>query len=160
MERNERGEILVDIVEIAKATIKGYTRYNGGWIKRVEGIDKAKTNGYSLIGPFCERGLDWNSPGLYIDCSIGGSRRNHEKNYSLFALKEDGTAQLLETVGDTRDWAVRLWPAIEQALQARETDESELERLMARKQKLEEELKRIEERIEELKKLKEEGVAR
>ena len=75
MERNENGAYLLNPNEIAGEHVKKYTRYNGGWIKSVERLDKSKTNGYSLVGEFLKSGLQWMGPGFYLDCSKGGSRK-------------------------------------------------------------------------------------
>jgi len=42
------------------------------------------------VGEFCKSGLQWMSPGVYLDCSIGGSRKNQRYVYTVFALREDG----------------------------------------------------------------------
>ena len=93
------------------------TRYNGGWAKTVKGLDKSKTNGYSILGdiedidfPQC-----WKEGTIILDCDIHGSRKHPEKTYRLFRY-ENGKLSLLAQEGDTKDWAVRLWPAIEEAL--------------------------------------------
>jgi len=92
-----------------------YTRYNGGWAKTVTGLDKTRTNGYSLMGEFVNSPC-WLTPGsLLLDCSKGGSRKNQFWEYHLF--KVEGTGQLTpleESSGKT--WAVDLWPAVEKNL--------------------------------------------
>ena len=89
------------------------TRYNGGWMKRVEGLDKRITDGYSIKGRFIDgdmnRLLIWND-GLYLDCDIQGSRKNQEKFYTLFSVENNKVTVLAEAAG--KDWAVRLWVAI------------------------------------------------
>lgn len=90
-------------------------RYNGGWTKTVTALDKSKDNGYSLIGNFVQRtdSIAHQSPGLYLDCDIGGSRKNQIKFYTLFVLNVDGSTDLLKTFKHTPDWAVKCWPEIE-----------------------------------------------
>ena len=39
------------------------TRYNGGWAKTVTGLDKSRTNGYSILGDF----LDIDAPQYWKD---------------------------------------------------------------------------------------------
>lgn len=96
------------------------TRYNGGWVKRVDGLDKTVATGYSILGPFMRDGADvYVEGGLYLDCSIGGSRRNQEKTYHLFRVVAGPDVELLSTVRG-RDWAVALWPHIDAALAAPE----------------------------------------
>jgi hypothetical protein len=151
MERNENGAYLLDPVAVAKEVVDGYTRYNGGWIKTIEQIDKSKTNGYSLVGEFCKSGLQWMSPGVYLDCSIGGSRKNQRYVYTVFALREDGATvayndDAITVWGRGGDWAVRLWPVIERALgEVGGTDERAA--LLARRAELVAELERIDEQI-------------
>ena len=151
MERNENGAYLLDPVAVAREHVKEYTRYNGGWIKTIEQIDKSKTNGYSLVGEFCKSGLQWMSPGVYLDCSKGGSRKNQRNVYTVFILREDGATvayndDAIVVEGRGGDWAVRLWPVIERALgEVGETDERAA--LLARRAELVAELERIDEQI-------------
>ena len=151
MERNENGAYLLNPAAVAEGIVNGYTRYNGGWIKSVERLDKSKTNGYSLVGEFCKSGLQWMSPGVYLDCSIGGSRKNQRYVYTVFALREDGTTvayndDAIAVEGRGGDWAVRLWPVIERALgEVCGTDERAA--LRARRAELVAELERIDEQI-------------
>jgi len=93
------------------------TRYNGGWAKTVRGLDKSKTNGYSILGDFVDIDAPqyWKNGTIILDCDIYGSRKHPEKTYRLFRY-ENGKLSLLAQEGDTKDWAVRLWPAIEEAL--------------------------------------------
>lgn len=91
------------------------SRYNGGWLKTVTGLDKTVTNGFSIEGQFVKAGdfkMDY-KPGLYVDCSKKGSRKNQKWNYHLFQVNEDGF-HLLQTVEDGRGaWACELWEMIE-----------------------------------------------
>ena len=154
MERNENGAYLLNPNEIAGEHVKKYTRYNKGWIKSVERLDKSQTSGYSLVGEFLKSGLQWMSPGVYLDCSKGGSRKNQTSIYTVFALREDGTATAYndDTIveeGRGGDWAVRLWPAIERAFaEVRGADERAV--LLARKAEIEQELAEIEEKLRAL----------
>ena len=93
------------------------TRYNGGWAKTVTGLDKSRTNGYSILGDFLDIDAPryWKEGTIILDCDIHGSRKHHKKTYRLFQY-QDGKLHLLTYVGDTKDWAVRLWPTIEEAL--------------------------------------------
>jgi len=93
------------------------TRYNGGWAKTVTGLDKSRTNGYSILGDFVDIDTPqyWSDGNMIIDCDIHGSRKHPEKTYRLFKY-QDGKLSLLSQVGDTKDWAVKLWPIIEEAL--------------------------------------------
>jgi len=95
----------------------GISRYNGGWAKLVKGLDKSRTNGYSILGDFVDIDAPqyWKDGTIILDCDIHGSRKHPEKTYRLFQY-QDGKLSLLTFVGDTKDWAVKLWPAIEEAL--------------------------------------------
>ncbi len=151
MERNENGAYLLNPNEIAGEHVKKYTRYNGGWIKSVERLDKSQTSGYSLVGEFLKSGLQWMSPGVYLDCSKGGSRKNQTSIYTVLALREDGSVvayndDTIVEEGRGGDWAVRLWPVIERALgEVGGTDERAA--LLARRAELVAELERIDEQI-------------
>jgi hypothetical protein len=117
VEKNPKGQLLLDPQQLARQAVgSNFSRYNGGWIKHVIGLDKTKTNGFSLLGRFLNAGLQWLDPGLYLDCSVAGSRNRPEKRYTLFRLLETGDIEVLNRQGDFKDWAVRLWPAIEEAL--------------------------------------------
>lgn len=98
--------------------IETFTRYNGGWLKKVTGLDKSKTNGYSILGEFVKGGdykMDYPT-GIYLDCSKGGSRKNQEFNYHLFKVDKDGF-HLLQTMEDGgRNWACEFWEKIEEEL--------------------------------------------
>ena len=74
--------ILVNIKEICKE-ISSSGFYNGGWTKIVQGLDKTKTNGYSLEGEFVKNmvWIDENTPIVF--CDIGGSRKNQIKFFYL-----------------------------------------------------------------------------
>ena len=129
-EKNARGALLMDLDKEVRNLFDSPAnwRYNGGWTKRVEGLDKDKTNGYSILGDFAPVGMRWIEPGVYLDCNIGGSRNNQAKEYRLITVERDGSLNawqhpngswdLSETRSrPLRDWAVRLWPLIEQALE-------------------------------------------
>lgn len=106
--------------------IETVTRYNGGWLKTVTGLDKTKTNGYSIIGEFTKAGNYKHEykNGLYLDCSKGGSRKNQEFNYHLFRVDDDGfhLIQVFEDGG--RNWACEFWENIEKELQTEKTEDS------------------------------------
>jgi len=156
LERNEAGAYLLDPIVVAGECVKGITRYNGGWIKRIDEIDKSKTNGYSLVGEFVKAGIQWMTPGVYLDCSKGGSRKNVRYVYTVFVLCEDGTARAyndnqITVEGRGGDWAVRLWPAIERALEEVADKDDKLAALLARRAELEKALAEVEAEIKVLK---------
>lgn len=96
-----------------------YSRYNGGWVKKITGLDKSKNNGYSLLGDFVKVG-DFDSPvsaGLYFDCSIGGSRKNQERNYHLVLVDDEGEIEIIEALHDAGfKYAPHFWSFIEAEL--------------------------------------------
>ena len=97
-----------------------WSRYNGGWMKTVTGLDKSVKNGYSLIGEFVDAGATKNdySAGLYINCNIDGSRKHPTKMVQLLKLDEDGSLELLKTLENGgRTWAVEFWELIEENLE-------------------------------------------
>lgn len=165
VERNDKGQILINIEEAAAENLpasaypfnkrpEGFSRYNGGWIKQVTGIDKTKTDGYSILGPFAKAQKTWNNPGLYLDCSISGSRKNQTKYYHLFILNEDGT---ITRVGDelkgSLGWAVELWDSITNALNSIKAGpvKSELKILEEQESELIKQLEEVRAKIEALK---------
>jgi len=155
LERNEAGAYLLDLLAVAGENVKAFTRYNGGWIKKIDGIDKSKTNGYSLVGEFVKAGIQWMTPGVYLDCSKGGSRKNVRYVYTVFVLKEDGTVTAynddqIAVEGRGGDWAVRLWPVIGRALEKARGEDDKLAILLARKAELEKALAEVETEIREL----------
>ena len=103
--------------------IETVDRYNGGWLKRVTGLDKSVNNGYSIVGDFVEAGDYKNNyeEGLYLDCSKEGSRKNQVWNYHLFRFSEENGVELLKTLEDAgRTWAVEFWDTIEKELNIEE----------------------------------------
>ena len=120
IKKNEEGELLLNITAVASEVIPHFTRYNGGWIRRIDTVNEKMTTGYSLVGEFAGEGLTWHKPGLYLDCSIGGSRKNQKYQYSLFILGQDGVAKYLDALeirwGKGGDWAVCMWYAVYAAL--------------------------------------------
>ena len=110
--------------------LMGFDRYNGGWVKQITGLDKDYKNGYSLNGEFIAnkrvKNVDLEENNLYLDCSIGGSRKNQEKNYHLFKV-ENGEIEIIQTIEDGQsDWAVQLWDNIERELGLQKTKTEQL----------------------------------
>ncbi len=113
---NEKGQHMIDLSE-AVQSLTNYDRYNGGWIKSVKSLNKKFTNGYSIVGDFVNEGVNWVTPGLFIDCSVGGSRKHHDKYHTLFELTPKGEINEIEAVPkNSRNWAVHLWDIIEEML--------------------------------------------
>mgnify|MGYP006284446335 CR=1 FL=1 len=94
---------------------EGY--YNGGWVKKVIGLDKTKQNGYSLLGDFVDKeGNFIYSDGLYLMCDIQGSRNHQQRNYYLYSVVDNEPKLLHEELKGGKDWAIRFWDVIEQNL--------------------------------------------
>ena len=112
--------MIINIYSELKKQDENITRYNGGWTKKVTGLNKEVTNGYSILGDFIKIAEDIVNnveSGLYLDCDIGGSRKYQERNYRLFRINPDGTITILQTIEDGGgDWAYRLWETIEKEL--------------------------------------------
>lgn len=116
----------------------GSSRYNGGWTKTVDGLDKSRSNGYSIIGDFVPKGVAPVSPGLYLDCGIGGSRINQEHTYNLVEVTSDGECIVIATERESRgrrptgrDWAVKLWEPIEEWFAGQTSEEDSLRNKIA-----------------------------
>jgi len=100
------------------------TRYNGGWAKEIRGLDKSKNNGYSFKGMFIDGGGEAVyrvSPNkLYLDCGVGGSRKNQKKQCILFSVNDEGEIIYLKkgTVNykNGKTWAIDFWPFIDKFL--------------------------------------------
>lgn len=91
------------------------TRYNGGWLKKVEKIDKEITTGYSIIGEFVSSGdfKEYYEDGLYIDCNKDGTRSKPKNNYRLIKINNGHPYTIKELMNANRGWAVELWDHIE-----------------------------------------------
>jgi hypothetical protein len=109
--------VLFNFIEETK-NIETVSRYNGGWLKTVTGLNKSKDNGFSIVGEFVKGGdykMDYGQ-GLYLDCSKEGSRKNQVWNYHLFKVDQDGF-HLIQTVENGgRHWACEFWENIEAEL--------------------------------------------
>lgn len=122
----ERMKTVVLIREENVTKIPGYNRYNGGWLKKVTGLDKTRTNGYSILGEFVKTPFYANAGDLVLDCSIGGSRKHQVKAYHLCRVEEDGSLTMIEEVEHSREWAVNFWDAIEKNLPEAKGDDNPL----------------------------------
>ena len=88
------------------------------WAKKVKGLDKSITNGYSILGNFIdfEKPLYWHDADIILNCAeVGGTRRNPEKLYTLFQVKNGKLEQVAQVQG-SKSWAVNLWDDIEKLL--------------------------------------------
>lgn len=85
--------------------------YNGGWVKKVTGVDMSKSNGYCFDGQFvsgaANNRLTECEDGYYIVCDIGGSRKNQRKNVAVFKIAGEEVTQVVDWV-EGRDWALQI----------------------------------------------------
>ena len=138
-------EWLENLPEEEKDSFSKIPYYNGGWVKKVEGINKKYQNGYSIEGAFLEKeGMFYYDKGLYLICSIGGSRGHQTKHYYLVKLEKE-KPELIKHIIDGRDWAVRLWEDIEKNLTEKDKKE-----IIKENTKDEEEKGNIKEEVEKL----------
>lgn len=152
MENQEK--ILVNLLKeicAAVANEGGYkpTRYNGGWTKRIERLDKSVDTGYSLVGEFANKSdtTALQVPGLFLDCDIGGSRKNQDKIYTLFELRNNGTVEIITQNKQTRSWAVDLWPDVEEYFEWKNKPEGRQAEIVKEIESLEARLRELNERL-------------
>jgi hypothetical protein len=162
--KNENGELLLNIEdaikeELGEGTFQGFSRYNGGWIKQITGLDKSVTDGYSILGEFAPKKKTWVKPGVYLDCSIAGSRKNQDRRFHLFILCTDGSikqiGEEMEYSGSSGgDWAVDMWDDIENTLKnpnfTNPIEKSRLDVLKDEEKNLLEQLEKIRDEIKKL----------
>ncbi len=89
----------------------------GNWCKYVESVDKDRTDGYSILGPFVSQidQIAQQQPGLYLYCEKKKQKKGiSERLYTLFVLEADGNVQVLQEIKTaSKDWAVQLWVDID-----------------------------------------------
>jgi len=113
------GKVLVKNLDQIRDDGIAIDRYNGGWLKRVTGLNKERLNGYSIEGEFVKPPFYCVPGDVILDCSKVGSRKHVECIYTVMRVREDGH---FEEVGrydageERRGWAPEVWPFIEEAL--------------------------------------------
>lgn len=129
--KKEEEQIKMNYINEIKKVASDIGRYNGGWLKRVTGLDKTQKNGYSLEGDFVEAGnyQSLYKQGVYVDCDKDGSRKNQEWNYTLFKLDTKGITVIKRIMDGGRTWAVDLWDEIEANIQQKEEGEKTIKYL-------------------------------
>lgn len=121
---------------------------SGNWCKFVEGIDKTRSDGYSIEGPFVSQisQLKSQQPGLYLHCQKKGGKKGQQKRlYLLFVLLPNGEVEVItEFQSYSKNWAVQIWPEIE-AYFAKQSNSVEQRRkeIMAKIESLEFELSQL-----------------
>ena len=121
---------------------------SGNWCKFVEGIDKTRSDGYSIAGDFVSQyaQVKYQQPGLYLHCQKKGGKPGQQKRlYTLFILQPDGQVQVItEFQNSSKDWAVEVWPEID-AYFAKQSNSVEQRRqeIMAKIESLESELSQL-----------------
>ena len=99
--------------------------YEYDWFKKIEGIDRNQTTGYSLEGDFISHvdSLEYHRPGLYLVYAkrfieVDGKKGNYHL-CTLFEINEEGLAVVIhQGAYPKRDWAVHLWEVIDNWLLA------------------------------------------
>lgn len=103
---------------------KGAEFYNGGWVKKLYEIDDSKKNGYKYVGDFLEgralRGLYEFTEGIYIVCSLEGTRRYHKKYIWLIEINDQGVQFLHDEAFIGNDWSLQLLPLAKKVMKVAE----------------------------------------
>ena len=97
-----------------------YSFYNGGWVKKVEAVDKSQSNGYCFEGKFVRgatEGMVEIGDGFYIVCSIEGSRKNQRKEYAVYRLTGEQVDRIIGWVTG-KDWALKIRDKLAELLTA------------------------------------------
>lgn len=82
--------------------------YNGGWVKKIDSINKELQNGYCFEGDFVRKsGLVEVQIGIYLICDIQGSRKNQKKYYYFGRLQENGEFEVIKKVTGI-DWVLKV----------------------------------------------------
>lgn len=93
------------LVEIEKYT---NPYYNGGWVKKIDAVDRSKSNGYCFIGDFIPKDrLVEIEPGIYIICTVQGSRKHHRNEYYFVRVTKNGDFEKILGKIEGKDWALQ-----------------------------------------------------
>lgn len=98
-----------------KSGITSFSRTRGGWMKRIEGLDKQHSNGYSFVGSNFIKVGNFNTNimnGLYLDQSTSIIDNRKVFTMNLFKII-DGEVELLKTTPKTNGWAMEFWDEVE-----------------------------------------------
>ena len=89
------------------------------WSKIVEHVDKSKTNGFSFIGSFLEKGLNEVEQGTYVlHYHEEGSAKYHYPNAELYIVTADDL-ELLEDFGELESqWALEIRDRVAEIIDA------------------------------------------
>ena len=86
------------------------------WCKYVDAVDKAKTNGYCLVGDFIRDGTVEiaSKPRLFLVMTASGSMKYHVATYRIVQMDADGTLEAtgICTTDKIHGWALRLRDAV------------------------------------------------
>lgn len=116
--------------------------YNGGWVKRAISVDMSKSNGYAFEGSFINNakdGLTECGDGLYIVCSVEGSRKNQMKHVAVYEITGENVIKVIDTVKGN-DWALQIKNKVNELLTVKSKEVNELEKFST--EQLVDELKR------------------
>lgn len=104
--------------------------YNGGWVKKVSAVDTNKSNGYAFEGSFINNakdGLTECGDGLYIVCSVEGSRKNQTKQVAVYEIVGENVTRVVDMVKGN-DWALQIKGKVNDLLKIEKEQINELEK--------------------------------
>jgi hypothetical protein len=90
------------------------------WVKYVDEIDPAQSNGYAFKGDFVKQGTIEYTPAerLLLVAATTGSRNHQTTNYRIVRMHADGSLEATD-IRDSdkeRGWALRMRPQVEALL--------------------------------------------
>jgi hypothetical protein len=111
--------MILNISKLMKEEVEFYFDA-GGWIKELKGIDESKENGYKYEGDFLPSralsGLYEFKKGIYIVCSLEGSRRKPRKYVRLIKIDAEGV-HYYGKYFEGYDWALQLLPLAKKVIE-------------------------------------------
>jgi len=124
------------------------------WRKRLQSVDKSKSNGFAFIG-------EWLRAGEQAELEVGafvlaydepGSMKNWYPQVRLFKVTDQGLEEVFSWKGDygKRSWALAVRDEIANMLASTSDPKVLLEELLQRKEQLQKELDLVNEQIEML----------
>ena len=124
------------------------------WRKRLQSVDKSKSNGFAFIG-------EWLRAGEQAELEVGafvlaydepGSMKNWYPQVRLFKVTDQGLEEVFSWKGDygKRSWALAVRDEIANMLASTSDPKVLLEELLQRKEQLQKELDMVNEQIQML----------
>mgnify|MGYP000995724583 CR=1 FL=1 len=116
-ERKMKMKMILNWKDVIKSD--GNSFYNGGWVKKVTSVDVSKSNGYAFDGGFVNYAAKGSqvecADGLYIVCSVEGSRKNQQKEVAVYRITGDQVTKEIDWVTGN-DWALKIRDQIAELL--------------------------------------------